>query len=151
MIYKSRKPGITVIEVLITLSIVALISAAGVFSYGQSRKQATIAGEGDTLIQIVREVQNRSQVANYGRAWGVFCSQNSYTTFSFTADEPELNPETFSLAPEFSCSTSADAIRFEKLTGIPELAQSNLSLQFRGEAVMRIEVASPGTLTLITL
>lgn len=146
----STPKGLTLVEVLIVVGIVAMISSFGLLSSSQSRQQARIAAEGVQLQQELRTAQNRSLASYLGRSWAVRCNGASLTTFAFSSTEPEVSPTTYMLPNGFSCSGSAPAIKFMKLTGRPEVATS-FTLQLAGQDVQRIDVSMPGTITLVRL
>lgn len=138
-----KKEGFTLIEVLIVVGIVSIVFGFGAATLANSQERAKISSENEKIMQIVRETQNLSLVSEKGKSWGLRCMGNNITRFFY---DPEQTSETITLTQGFSCNTTSD-IRFKKLTNVPSTGDVNITLNFSGKDVKRIEIKSTGTIT----
>jgi prepilin-type N-terminal cleavage/methylation domain-containing protein len=139
--------GFTLIEVLIVVGLVSVVAALGLGVLGPMRERAMDEKTGKLVLATLREAQNRSLASENGVAWGVRCDHHNLVEFSYTPTEPEKNPQIIPLPGEYSCTILPGIIRFQKLTGIPEV-NSAITLSLGSQSVARIAVEQPGVISL---
>jgi len=142
----NKQLGFTVVEVLIVITAVSLLAGIATISLSKGKQGGQVSGESEKMMQLIREIQNKSLIAEDGKAWGLQCDDSDVETFSYI---PLNVTETYQLPDRFTCNTTSNGIRFEKLTGISQ--DDDLMIVEDGVDVARIEVRAPGTITLIKL
>jgi len=123
-----------------------MLAAAGTMSLARSREHAQQTGASTTVASIIKDAQSRSVTAMDGKAWGVRCQNDTVIMFAYTATQPELTPESYVLPNGVNCTIGAGDVRFEKLTGLPDGADS-ITLFTGVGTVSRVEVTSSGAIS----
>lgn len=73
--------GITLLEILVVVGIVAIIAAASVVLSVSSLNQSRISTERDQLIADLRTAQSRSLTGYQDDVWGIYLESGQYTVF----------------------------------------------------------------------
>ncbi|MFA6099236.1 MAG: type II secretion system protein [Patescibacteria group bacterium] len=146
--YRIKNSGFTLMEVLLVVGIVAALAAYGWVSLAQSQTRTAATRAGEEMAGAVREIQNWAMTSHAGRGWGLRCDSGIPTSFSYTETQPLLDQTIIPMRSGFSCTMDPAEIRFSKLTGTPLGAPANLEVYYNGQAVKRIEINSPGIITL---
>lgn len=139
-----QKSGFTLLEVILTLAILAVISVIS-FSYlGGFKSGADLEETANQVVGKLREAQQKSMAGEDNKKWGVhfdnagadpfyeiFSTTNSYASGSTIVEKIYLS----NLAPDAifdtpSAGQSIDII-FSKITGVPPSAQ-NIVINLRG-------------------
>jgi len=77
MDYSTRKSGFTMIELLVTIGIVAILSSVSFISLGTYRKKQNIERTLDEVVAAVQSTQKRSVTQEGGYAWGMRFENNT--------------------------------------------------------------------------
>lgn len=118
---RQTRPGLTLIEVLLSLAVIAIIAGIGIPVYQsvQVRNDLDIALV--TMAQTLRRAQVLSQGMDGDTHWGVKIETGSITLFrgvSYEARETSFD-EVFSM-PESITPSGLSEVVLEKLTGFPQ-------------------------------
>lgn len=120
-----NKIGFTLLEVLLVISLIAIVSGIGVPVYQSFQIRNDLSVATNTIAQSLRRAQLLSQAVEGDAMWGVYVSGGSITLFQ-GADYVTRNisyDEVFDL-PTVITPTGLIEIVFDKFTGIPQDAGS---------------------------
>ena len=119
------KPGMTLMEILVVISIIMLLSVIIIPNYRRYQKQIEVDYEAETIEGAVREVQSRAMAVLNGENHGVYFDESSdkYYLFQGTVFVPgaETNVEhPLSSKVEFvsiNLAVTGDTTVFKQLSG----------------------------------
>lgn len=120
-----KKNGYTLIELIISLSIIAILSVGIVVTYQYFKRDTETETAAQKIIASLREVQSRALASQDNSTWGIHLGRNSYVIFSGTYDQTNPKNETIVLGTSvvidnISLHNSVNEIIFSKLTGATE-------------------------------
>ena len=123
-----RQNGFTLIEVVLTISLLAIIGGIGVPVYNSFHNRNSLDLAISAYANGIRRAQAQAQGVVGDSAWGVRIQSGSITVFkgaSFVARDNTYD-ETFSIPGSISI-TGLQEVVFAKLSGLPQ-ATGNLTL-----------------------
>ncbi len=139
--------GFTLIEVLLALSVIAIILgiSAPVYQSFQVRNDLDIAAT--TIAQSMRRAQTLSQAVDGDSVWGVDVRSGSITVYkgtSYVARDATYD-ELFDLQSSITAS-GLSGVSFAKFTGIPQ-ATGTITLTSNANETRTIIINAKGTVT----
>jgi prepilin-type N-terminal cleavage/methylation domain-containing protein len=109
--------GVTFIELLLVISIIAIIGAATSPFISRFILQNNHTNTVSRLISSIRKAQNYAMDGKNGEVWGVCLSSGNIRLFSGTCDTPTFS-EDFNV-PQSVSITGLNEVTFSKLRGEP--------------------------------
>lgn len=109
--------GLTLIEVLISISIMSLIASLGFISFTTMRDGIILKNQGYKLVEDLKLAQNKSIISKQGISHGAKINSDNYVLFGGSWDSP-VYTETVNLPPGITMSATPSApIVFNRWTG----------------------------------
>ena len=136
------RSGFTLVEVLMTLTILGVAVGIGTTALAESRRQASATAGADGVMTLIREAQSRSMSARDGQAWGIRCTGHKIFFITYT---PSLITEVDSrpLSEQLSCS--GHDLQFVKLLG-RSLTDEAWIISYNGRVTTKIQTTVGGTI-----
>jgi len=149
-----NKNGFSLLELLIVISIVAVLGAVGVGFYLNYAKNIEIKTVANTLVSDLKQAQAKSMAGVGGFKWGIHLVNGDtdyYETFSSPSDYSDVSKSIVStkylskgvLFSDPASSSTKDII-FNKITGATTEASITLS---SSEVTKKISISSVGSIT----
>lgn len=147
-----KKTGFTLLELLLTISILAIIAGFGVSSYRNYGKNAELELTGKSIINDLRHIRIKASSGNERRAWGIHFvngMDDYYELFSTPttySDGSKIITDTIYLPRSVELNNPSEGmttdILFSSITG----ATTNHSITIESEGVQKtITVTTSGT------
>lgn len=122
--FKKREDGFTLLEILISVGIIALIGSLGLVSFISSRRTRDLNVETQSVLAILRLAQSKTLSAEGGEPWGMHLESDKYTLFpaqnSFNAvtasNTVYILPSTLEIA-NISLSGGGQDVIFQRISG----------------------------------
>lgn len=114
------KKGFTLLEVLLSISLMAILTAIGIPVYRSLQQRSDLEVSGGTIAQSLRRAQIRSITMEGDSAWGVNIDQNQATIFkgdNFPSRDIGYD-EIYDLSGIIQFSGLSEVV-FSKVTGLP--------------------------------
>ena len=124
-LYVSNRKGFTLMEILITLAIIAIISTISVETYYNLREKQAILKDSDSIVSIIEKTRNMSLNRKNDSAYGVSFASSTVTIFSGISRASGNDISKYNLEPnivkisKISLSSNATEIGFAKTSGMP--------------------------------
>jgi len=141
---QSSQKGLTMIELLVVIGILAVCSVGATAVLAKSRARSVLSTEASRFADTLLETQHMAITAQQGKTWAISCSGSTWQRYGYTEEIPDPTPEIHTFDGRMHCTASAPEIRFHKLTGMPE-SPITFTLSLDGTAV--ISVSQVGTVT----
>ena len=122
MIYASRKEAFTLIELLLSVSLIALMAAISVPVYQSFQVGNDLDVAVNTIAQSLRRAAALSQASDGDISWGLFIESGRITLFkglSYLSRDPNFD-EVFDLATSITPSGLSEIV-FSKFSGDPQV------------------------------
>jgi len=118
-ITKSR-PAYTLIDVMLTLAILAIAMSVTLPFLGLFRQSQTLEIQTRDVVQTLRDAQRRAQTGRLDRDWGVRFQTGSFLLFAGSGfvERMRAADDVHAVNASFSFSGSTDVV-FRKITGAP--------------------------------
>lgn len=140
-----KKQGFTLVELLVSISIIMLLAAIGVPSYKIMKNSIALSGESEEIVSALRTAQNRAMTSQGGTVWGVHFEANSYTVFGDDWTAP-VAPTTYQLESNLEIlSATPLTVTFDRLTGTS--SENTIVVGFLGGKQNTIEVKDSGRIS----
>lgn len=107
--------GVTLIELLLVVSIVAIVSLSATPFYARFLRQNAVADATDRIVGNLRKAQMYSMAGKQDGTWGVTYSSNTLTLF---LQGNSAFDETYTVGSDITVS-GLSTVLFTKATGIP--------------------------------
>jgi len=154
----SLLPSFTILEILITVTIVALLSSAAAINYLSAYRRGLLETQAQGIVSVLRRAQQKALGQEEGLAWGVHfdnvdASRAFTALFAGSTYNPSAVRETVYLAQglEFAQPTPGGGIDvvFSKFTGKPA-ASASIIIQIKSNSAQRrvISVNEAGTVSI---
>jgi len=122
---KKKANGFSLIELLLSISLILVITSLSTGFYARFLTQNSLANTVDSIVQDLRKAQFYAMVSRKGSTsgWGVNYSANTLTLYqgaSYLTRNASLD-EKITVNPNISVAGLTD-VNFARLTGIPSLA-----------------------------
>ena len=143
----NRRPGFTLIELIVVMSIFVISVAATAPFLGSFQRTQTVETHTQSLIQLLRRAQHRSVTGQRGSAWGVHMEDGQMVLFAGTSYEtrdPHLDERTEVRGP-LQFSGSGEVV-FQPVTGTILLGPAHVVLSLENKQAF-VEVGSAGAIT----
>lgn len=139
------KQGFTLVELLVSISIIMLLVAIGVPSYKIMRNSVALSGESEEIVNALRTAQNRAMTSQDGTVWGVHFEASSFTVFGDDWTTP-IAPTTYQLDSNLEIlSATPLTVTFERLTGTS--SENTIVVGFSGGKQKTIEIKNSGRIS----
>jgi prepilin-type N-terminal cleavage/methylation domain-containing protein len=130
-IFKNRSRGFTLMEIIISMAILALFGTISVIYLGSYRRSVSIDTEAEKIVAYLRQAQNRATSGESGVDWGVHfdnpSSGDDYYAL-FQGDAYTSSVETIYLSNQIQFSYPApggtENIVFQRISGWPVATKS---------------------------
>ena len=145
--YISRNAGFTVLEVLLSLALIAVILGAGIPVYQSLQVRNDLDIAATTVAQSVRRAQILAQASDGDTSWGVDVRSGSITIFkgaSYASRDASYD-ETFTLPTSLTPSGTLDYV-FAKFTGVPDTT-GTVTLTSNLNEIRTLTITSKGTVS----
>lgn len=142
-----KQNGFTLLEVLLVISVIALLSGLAIPFLSAVQKRTDIDLAVGTTVRLHRRAQQLSQGMQGDSSWGVRVQSGSITLFkglSYAARDASLD-EVFQLSPSI-VPTGVQEIVYAKFTGFPQ-ATGTLILTAGSDETRTVSVQSKGTIS----
>ena len=121
-IYTKKITGFTAVEILVVLSIMALLSTIGMSAFISSRKSHALKNDRDTIVETLSQAHNQTLASKNASAYGVNFASSRITLFTGTTySSSDSNNKIFDLTSGNSISTAlagnGSNIIFNRITG----------------------------------
>jgi len=133
----------TMAEVLISIAIIVILIAMGLYAFISAKKQANISTTADTIAAKLEEAKANSFQGKNGTTYGLKVSSTTFTTFtgsSYSSSDPS-NP-VYAIPSGVTLNTTLPYpnyyVYFNRLTGAPNISGS-------------ITISGTGSSTIITI
>lgn len=120
------KSGFTLAEILISIAIIVIIMAAGLYAFVSARHKASITTTGDDIAAALEAAKTNAITGNGGTAFGVKFNAGSYVTFtgtSYSSSDP--SDVTHNVPGDITLSNTFPgpdyAVIFAHLSGTPNV------------------------------
>jgi len=139
-----KKTGFTVIEILLTVSIIAILTSVGMVNYTRNYRITALKNAAEEIATGFRLAQQKSMSQEQGVAWGVHLNNadgaNPYFDVFFNAYAPENIIHHYRLPDTVGISNPVEGsgftMSFAKLTGLPSTSTA-ITLINRGSGQTR--------------
>ncbi|PLX26537.1 hypothetical protein C0583_06970 [Candidatus Parcubacteria bacterium] len=112
-----KKNGFTYVEILLAVSIMAILLSISIPSYSAMHNRIAVKNDVYLISSALRNAQNDSLVSKYGLKHGLYFHADSYSVFSGDWSSPYQKKD-YQLSGGASIISGADSsIVFERLTG----------------------------------
>ena len=121
---KNKKRGISIIEILISIGIIAILSSVSVYVFARLAQNISLDRDANVVVSYIDKARTMSINSVDSIEHGVYFEANKVTVFNSTAYSPS-NIDSYYDIPAKSVITSIDltggasALYFDKLTGAP--------------------------------
>ena len=156
---KGSKKGFTLIELVITIAIIAVVAIIGTVSLFGAQHKATLTGTVQQIAALLREAQSDSMAGENGTAWGVHFENATttapfYALFSSSTYSPQAVVGYYRLPASVGYATSTLPVGavvniiFSPITGAAS-ASTSITLYTLGSAAFSstISIASSGAVS----
>lgn len=142
------RPGFTVSELLVTVSITALIAGLGVTALAGARRQAAARTSVARVAAVLRDGQSRALAVRNGSAWAVRCNGSTASLFPYThvvglSAQPTEPPVSVTFPDGVRCT--GNEARFQKLVGRPT-AETVWTVEGPTGTMARLRVTTGGAI-----
>lgn len=142
-----KKPAFTLIEILMSIAIIAIISAIGIPVYQsfQTRNDLDVATV--TVVQSLRRAQILAQASDGDSSWGVYATSGSIIIFKGTSysGRSTSSDEVFVVPASINPATSSEYI-YNKFSGLPTATGTINLISITNES-RNITINSKGTVS----
>lgn len=141
---RARTSAFTLVEIMISIGVVALLVAVSAASFSTFMKRDGVVGGSAALAAAIREARARTLASIEGSSYGVKISADRFAVFKGATYSP-MNEETpFFFAKGVIASTTMIYIVFTRLTGTPS-ASGIIDVQLSSDPERRETVKVEGT------
>jgi len=140
--YDKTGAGFTVLELLITLSVIALLAAIGTYNYTSSYRNSLLADTTNALVSLAQLAQQKAVAQEQGTAWGMFIDNTTGTdpyaeVYGGDAYAAGAVVEHYQLPKQMKVITpepgTTQDVHFQKFSGLPS-APSTIVIGLRGSS-----------------
>ena len=120
---KYNQSGFTMIELMISLAIMALLAVLVIPSFTSLRSNVALGNASRELQSALRVAQNRAMVAQNGTDHGVHLESNYYVLFGGSWSTPNYTNVVNLPAGIVISGAAGQTVTFDRLSGLPTAAQ----------------------------
>jgi prepilin-type N-terminal cleavage/methylation domain-containing protein len=136
---RKNKTGFTLIELVIVISIIFIVSAISIVSFGLYEKKSAVENSLEEIIACLKSAQNKTLASEENSQWGVYFdpAQSDYVLFKGSIYNPEAVENEINEIPqrieinEINLAGGENKIVFKRLTGETDQFGS-ISLRLKG-------------------
>lgn len=143
------KSGLTLIELLLVISIVATLSTISTVFFTRFMTQNAVANTQDRMIGQLRKAQFYSMMGKQNSSWGVNFSSNTITLYkgSTFGSDPSFD-EKFNVNPSVSVTSSTGILdwNFTRVTGLASNTPVTITIS-GGNTIKIVTVNSQGVIS----
>lgn len=136
--------GFTLIEILISVGVIAILVAVSAAAFSTFMKKDGVVGGSAALAAAIRDARARTLASVEGSRYGVKIDSDRFTVFKGAAYSAENADSPFLFARGVVASTSIPVIVFTRLTGLPS-ASGIIDVQLSSDPDHRETVRVEGT------
>ncbi len=140
------KEGVSLIEILLTVSLIALIAGFSAVVYYNFLLRSDSSVASDTIVGTLKRAQVLSRTAQDDSKWGVYVSGNTVTIFqgeSYVSRNTTKDEDYF--LPGSVIISGINEIVFEKVTGNPNLT-GTITISAKNGQTKDITISAKGVL-----
>lgn len=125
----SKKSGLTVVEIVVALAILAILAGIGMRAFTNARTAKQLDTITDSIATKLEEAKTNAMSGKDGTNFGLAFSTTTYTYWSGTSYSPSAESNNvFPISSNFSLTSTIPgtyhAVRFARITGTPDLTGS---------------------------
>lgn len=136
----SPKDGFTLMEILISVSVLVILGALAVIAFSGSQKDTVLKSRANTLVFHLEEARTEAVSGKNGESHGIVFEENSYTLFSgSTYDSEDPENTTYEIEEGLELTASDDTIIFERVSGNTEGA-ATITVSYVDESTESINI-----------
>jgi prepilin-type N-terminal cleavage/methylation domain-containing protein len=148
------KSGMTLVEIIVVLTIMAIIFGIGTYTLVSARKSATLNTLTDSVASTLEQARSSALSGKGGVSYGVKFASTSYTYFAspYVQNDPDNRTSGVSTGFELSNTYTSNGgiVIFSRLTGAPQATGTITIINMANTSQSKmIQIGSQGDITVV--